>query len=156
TLVQIDPFERFFEEHEGTLVVSGESGVPLVRYHISDEGGVVPYAGLIERLHDLGFDAEAQARRGGPRGIRRLPFVYVFGRSHFAVSFYGATIFPDTVIIGLEQPAIRELVTGKFVLEVRETDDRDRELWIAVELSARGAAAPSGSLADAVAEAILA
>lgn len=156
TLVQCDPFERCFEEHEGTLVVSGESGVPLVRYHISDEGGVLPYAALIERLRDLGFDAEAEARRGGPRGVRRLPFVYVFGRSHFAVSYYGANIFPDTVIIGLEQPAIRALVTGRFVLEVRETDDRDRELWIAVELSARGAEAPPGPLGDAVAEAILA
>jgi phenylacetate-coenzyme A ligase PaaK-like adenylate-forming protein len=156
TLVQIDPFERFFEEHEGTLVFSGESGIPLVRYHIADEGGVLPYAALIARLHGLGFDAEAEARRGGARGIRPLPFVYVFGRSHFAVSYYGANVFPDTVIIGLEQPAIRELVTGKFVLEVREDDDRDRALWIAVELSAGGAVAAPGPLGDAVAESILA
>lgn len=156
TLVQFDPFERYFEEHEGTLVVSGESGIPLVRYHISDEGGVIPYASLIERLRGLGFDAEAEARRGGQRGVRPLPFVHVFGRSHFAVSYYGANIFPDTVVIGLEQPAIRELVTGKFVLEVRETEDRDRQLWIAVELSARGAEAAPGPLGDDIAASILA
>jgi len=156
TLVQFDPFERFFEDHEGTLMFSGESGIPLVRYHIADEGGVLPYAALIARLRGLGFDAEAEARRGGSRGIRPLPFVYVFGRSHFAVSYYGANVFPDTVIIGLEQPAIRELVTGKFVLEVRESDDRDRELWIAVELSAHGAEVPPGPVGDAVAESILA
>jgi len=156
TLVQFDPFERFFEEHEGTLVFSGEGGIPLVRYHIADEGGVLPYAALMAQLRGLGFDAEAEARRGGARGIRPLPFVYVFGRSHFAVSYYGANVFPDTVIIGLEQPAIRELVTGKFVLEVRESDDRDRELWIAVELSARGAEAAPGPVGDAVAESILA
>jgi len=156
TLVQFDPFERFFEEHEGTLVFSGESGIPLVRYHIADEGGVVPYAALIAQLRGLGFDAEAEARLGGSRGIRPLPFVYVFGRSHFAVSYYGANVFPDAVIIGLEQPAIRELVTGKFVLEVRESDDRDRELWIAVELSAHGAEVPPGPVGDAVAESILA
>jgi phenylacetate-CoA ligase len=156
TLVQFDPFERFFEEHDGTLMFSGDSGIPLVRYHISDEGGVLPYAALVARLRGLGFDVEAEARRGGPRGIRPLPFVYVFGRSHFAVSYYGANIFPDTVIIGLEQPAIRELVTGKFVLEVRENDDRDSELWIAVELSARGAGVPPEPLGDAIAESILA
>jgi phenylacetate-CoA ligase len=156
TLVQVDPFERFFEAHDGTLVVSGDNGIPLVRYHIADEGGVLPYADLIARLRGLGFDAEAEARRGGARGVRPLPFVYVFGRSHFAVSYYGANVFPDTVIIGLEQPAIRELVTGKFVLEVREDADRDRELWIAVELSARGAEAPPGPLGDAVAGSILA
>jgi phenylacetate-CoA ligase len=156
TLVQFDPFERYFEEQEGTLVVSGESGIPLVRYHISDEGGVTPYDELIERLRGLGFDAEAEARRGGERGVRRLPFVHVYGRSHFAVSYYGANIFPDTVVIGLEQPAVRELVTGKFVLEVRETEDRDRQLWIAVELTARGAEVAPGSLADRLADSILA
>jgi phenylacetate-CoA ligase len=156
TLVQIDPFERHFENHDGTLVFSGDSGIPLIRYHIADEGGTVPYATLIARLRALGCDAEAEARRGGERGVRPLPFVYVFGRSHFAVSYYGANVFPDTVIIGLEQPAIRELVTGKFVLEVREDDRRDRQLWIAVELSARGAGAAPEPLRDAVADAILA
>jgi phenylacetate-CoA ligase len=155
TLVQIDPFERFFEPHGSTLVFSGDSGIPLVRYHIADDGGVLPYAALIAQLRGMGFDAEAEARRGGARGVRPLPFVYVFGRSHFAVSYYGANVFPDTVIIGLEQPAIREQVTGKFVLEVRETAERDRELWIAVELSARGGEAPAGPLADAIADAIL-
>ncbi|HSS02566.1 MAG TPA: hypothetical protein VLM79_36145 [Kofleriaceae bacterium] len=156
TLVQFDPFERSFEVHEGTLVVSGDSGIPLVRYHIADEGGVIPYAHLIGQLRSLGFDAEGETLRGGARGIRALPFVYVFGRSHFAVSYYGANVFPDTVIIGLEQPEIRELVTGKFVLEVRETDDRDRELWIAVELSARGIEAAPDPVRDAVADSILA
>jgi phenylacetate-CoA ligase len=72
------------------------------------------------------------------------------------VSYYGANIFPDTVIIGLEQPDVRALVTGKFVLEVREDKDRDRELWIAVELSPQGAEAPPGPLGDALAASILA
>jgi phenylacetate-CoA ligase len=158
TLVQFDPHERWFEVHgeppATTLVFSADGGIPLVRYHIADDGGVLPYDALLGRLRALGFDAEAQARRGGPRGIRPLPFVYVFGRSHFAVSYYGANVFPDTVIIGLEQPDIREQVTGKFVLEVQETDDRDRELWIAVELSPRAEVAP-GPLADAIAASIL-
>ena len=156
TLVQYDPFERFFEEHRGTLVFSGENGVPLVRYHISDQGGILAHADLLERLQALGFDAEAEARRGGERGVRALPFVYVFGRSHFAVSYYGANIFPDAVSIGLEQPGLRELVTGKFVLEVREGAERNAELWIAVELSRRGVAEPSDRLADDVAGAVVA
>jgi phenylacetate-CoA ligase len=156
TLVQYDPFERYFEAEAGTLRFSADGGVPLVRYHIADEGGVWPYGELIARLRARGFDAEAEARRGGDRGVRPLPFVYVFGRSHFAVSYYGANVFPDTVIIGLEQPAIRGLVTGKFVLEIVETAARDRELAIAVELSAAGAGAVAGLLAEQVADAILA
>ena len=154
TLVQVDPFERYFEDHDGTLVVSADNGIPLVRYHIADDGGVLPYAPLIARLRGLGFDPDAGIWPGAPRGFRPLPFVYVFGRSQFAVSYYGANVFPDTVIIGLEQPAIRELVTGKFVLEVKDDADRNRELWIAVELSPRGAQADPGPLGDAVAASI--
>jgi phenylacetate-CoA ligase len=154
TLVQYDPFSRYFEEHEKTLVFSGENGVPLVRYHISDNGGVHGYRSLIERLHDFGFDAEAETRRHGVRGIHKLPFAYVFGRSHFAVSFYGANVFPDTVSIALEQPETRAGVTGKFVLEVREDAARDQELWIAVERSAAGGPADD-ELAAAVADAVV-
>jgi phenylacetate-CoA ligase len=136
TLVQYDPFVRYFEQlADGTLVVSGDNGVPLVRYHIADDGGVVPYAEMLERLRQLGFDAVAEAAKAGARAIRALPFVYVFGRSQFAVSFYGANVFPETVSIALEQPETRVAVTGKFVLEVREDAGRDRWLDVAIELA---------------------
>jgi phenylacetate-CoA ligase len=136
TLAQYDPFSRFFEvTPEGTLVVSGENGVPLVRYHIADDGGVVPYAEMLERLRQLGFDALAAAGKAGARTIRALPFVYVFGRAHFAVSFYGANVFPETVSIALEQPETSAGITGKFVLEIHEDAGRDRRLDIAVELA---------------------
>jgi phenylacetate-CoA ligase len=42
TLVQYDPADRFFESlDDGTLVFSADGGIPLVRYHIADEGGVI-------------------------------------------------------------------------------------------------------------------
>ena len=154
TLLQYDPWERYFEEHRRTLVFSGDGGVPHLRYHISDSGGILPYSTLIERLHDLGFDAELAARKAGATRLHRLPFVYVFGRSHFAVSYYGANIFPDTVCIGLEQPLTQAFVTGKFVLEVKEDEQRDRQLTIAVELAPGVAAQPA--LADQIADAMLA
>lgn len=153
TLVQYDPFARYFEQREGTLVFSGENGVPLVRYRIGDTGGILPHAAMISRLRDLGFDAEAEARRHGARVLRPLPFAYVFGRSHFAVSYYGANVFPETVSIALEQPGTRDQVTGKFVLEVEEDAARDRQLLVAVELAA--GAEPSEGLAADLAAAIL-
>jgi len=153
TLVQYDPFARYFEEQAGTLLFSGENGVPLVRYQIGDTGGAIPHAAMLSRLRDLGFDAEAEARRHGARGIRPLPFAYVFGRSHFAVSYYGANVFPETVSIALEQPGTRDRVTGKFVMEVVEDATRDRQLTIAVELAA--GVEPSEVLSDEVADAIV-
>jgi phenylacetate-CoA ligase len=156
TLVQYDPWQRYFEEHERTLVFSGDGGVPHLRYHISDSGGVAPYQTLLERLRDFGFDAEQAARKAGADRLHRLPFVYVFGRSHFAVSYYGANIFPDTVSIGLEQPETRAFVTGKFVLEVTEDEQRNRQLTIAVELAPSIEASTQPALSQTVAEAILA
>jgi phenylacetate-CoA ligase len=154
TLVQYDPWQRYFEQHERTLVFSGEGGVPHVRYHISDTGGVVPYRAMLERLRDFGFDAEQRVRKADASRQHRLPFVYVFGRSHFAVSYYGANVFPDTVSIGLEQLETRAFVTGKFVLEVKEDERQNRQLTIAVELAPGVAGEPA--LADRIAEAILA
>jgi phenylacetate-CoA ligase len=154
TLVQYDPWQRYFEEHERTLVFSGDGGVPHLRYQIADSGGVIAYRAMLERLHDFGFDAELAARKAGATRLHQLPFVYVFGRSQFAVSYYGANVFPDTVSIGLEQPDTRAFVTGKFVLEVAEDEQRNRKLTIAVELAP--GVAPQPALGEQIAHAILA
>ncbi|MFI6531856.1 phenylacetate--CoA ligase family protein [Nonomuraea sp. NPDC050547] len=127
TLVQYDPSVRYFEEHAGTLVFTGDNGIPLIRYHIADEGGLIPYAGMLAFARSHGLAPSAR----GPEH----PFAYVFGRSHFTVSYYGANIYPENVAIGLEQPEIAGSVTGKFVMEVEEDKTRNRHLIITIELS---------------------
>lgn len=153
TLAQYDPLSRAFECHDGALSFSGTNGVPLVRYNILDRGGIVPYRELLAFLAGYGFDPLA-ALGAGARGARDMPFVFVFGRSDFTVSYFGANIYPENVTVGLEQPAVSGFVTGKFVLEAVEDEDRDRHLAIAVEL-APGEAADDGRR-EAVADAILA
>jgi phenylacetate-CoA ligase len=137
TLVQYDPFSRFFEVQEGTLLFSGDNGIPLVRYHISDNGGLISYDAMLQFLAEWEFDPVAALRQQGGRGIHQLPFVYVFGRSNFTVSYFGANIYPENVTVGLEQPVIREWVTGKFVLQVKEDADHNRFLSVVVELAPR-------------------
>ncbi|MEU8144422.1 phenylacetate--CoA ligase family protein [Nonomuraea sp. NPDC048901] len=145
TLVQYDPEVRFFEEHEGTLVFSGDNGIPLIRYHIADEGGIVPFERMSRFVRHLGFEPSAT----GPS----RPFVYVFGRSHFTVSYYGANVYPENISVGLQQPAVSSLVTGKFVLEAVEDDRRDRHLTVTVELMP--GEKPSEETARLVGESIL-
>lgn len=146
TLVQYDPKSRFFEVNEGgTLLFSGDNGIPLIRYHISDNGGLISYEAMLNFLAEWGFNPVAHLQQAAaltssqnsefPRGIRRLPFVYVFGRSHFTVSYFGANIYPENVTVGLEVPGIREWVTGKFVLQVKEDSDRNLFLSVVVELA---------------------
>ncbi|MEG4571319.1 phenylacetate--CoA ligase family protein [Microcoleus sp. N3A4] len=144
TLVQYDPKSRFFEvNNDGTLLFSGDNGIPLIRYHISDNGGLISYEAMLNFLAEWGFNPVASLQQAAamkvsdfPRGIRCLPFVYIFGRSHFTVSYFGANIYPENVTVGLEVPTIREWVTGKFVLQVKEDADRNRFLSVVVELAA--------------------
>lgn len=133
TLVQYDPCSRFFEVEERNLLFSGDNGVPLVRYNILDTGGIISYDEMLEFLAKWGFDPVAELT--GDRGIHKLPFVYVFGRSNFTVSYFGANIYPENVTVGLEQPAIKEWVTGKFVLQVKEDADKNKYLFVVVELA---------------------
>ncbi len=133
TLLQYDPYSRFFETIDGTLFFSGNNGIPLVRYHIADTGGVIAYEAMLEFLAKWKFNPLQTLQ--GKRGVRSLPFAYVFGRSNFTVSYFGANIYPENVTVGLEQPQIKEWVTGKFVLQVQEDADKNRFLAIAVELA---------------------
>jgi phenylacetate-CoA ligase len=131
TLAQYDPAACYFETQDGTLLFSCDGGVPLIRYHIADEGGTIACEGMLNLCARHGFDpVEATGDAD-----RELPFVYVFGRSLFTVSFYGANVYPENVTVGLEQPGISDWVTGKFVLEVAEDDDADLVLRVTVELA---------------------
>lgn len=143
TLCQYDPLHRYFEAVDEQVLFTGDGGVPLIRYQILDRGGVIPFAELCAFLRDHGWRPSES-----DRSARELPFVYVFGRTGFALSFYGANVYPENVTVGLEQPGIAEHVTGKFVMQLARTADEDVELEVVVEL-AKGAEA-SESLALAV------
>lgn len=133
TLAQYDPLIRYFEEHEGTLLFTGDNGVPLIRYNILDSGGVIEFQDMLDVLAGHGFDPVAELDTD--RGARNMPFVYVFGRSDFTVSYFGANIYPENVTVGLEKTGIKEWVTGKFVIEVIEDANRDQHLSVMVELA---------------------
>ncbi|WNV82131.1 phenylacetate--CoA ligase family protein [Umezawaea sp. Da 62-37] len=145
TLVQYDPASRFFEAREGTLLFSGDNGVPLIRYHIADDGGVLTSAELLEFCARHDFHPEVD---------NDLPFVYVFGRSLFTVSFFGANVYPENVTVGLEQPGISDWVTGKFVLETASDADEDTRLRVTVEL-APGRTGDAGVIAIAIRDQLL-
>ncbi len=137
TLVQYDPISRCFEVESGTLLFSGDNGIPLLRYNILDTGGIIPYDTMLQFLREWGFDPikELNSSHLPTRGIHPLPFVYIFGRSNFTVSYFGANIYPENVTVGLEQPVIQAWVTGKFVLQVKEDIDKNRFLSVIVELA---------------------
>ncbi|HUQ57665.1 phenylacetate--CoA ligase family protein [Lentzea sp.] len=145
TLVQYDPASRFFEVHDGTLVFTADGGIPLVRYRIADEGGIFAHDELLAFCAGHGFTPPP-----GPE----LPFVFLFGRSLFTVSFFGANVHPENVAVGLEQPGVSDVVTGRFVIESVEDADRDRLLRITVE-TAPGRTADAAAIAESIKEQLL-
>lgn len=110
---------------------------------------MVGYGEMLDFLAQRGIELEADAEPA-------LPFVYVFGRSHFAVSFYGANVYPENVAVGIEQPEFAAQLTGKFVLEVKEDAARDAELRLTVELArgATGGELAGNELADRIAQSV--
>ena len=133
TLVQYDPVSRLFEIVDDTLVISGDAGVPLVRYHIADRGGLKSFAQMMALLDQWKVDLSDFGLHAEEKAVE-LPFVWVFGRADFTVSFYGANVFPENVIVGLEREHIRDWVTGKFVMETRADDEGSEWLHVTVEL----------------------
>lgn len=125
TLCQYDPLHRFFEAEQGNLLFSGDGGIPLVRYKILDRGGLHAFDELASRFRGLVAPELT---------VRRLPFVHVFGRSSFALSFYGANVYPENVSVGLEQPAFSSALSGKFVMEIEHDADQNPSLRVTCEL----------------------
>jgi phenylacetate-CoA ligase len=125
TLCQFDPLHRFFEVEDGNLLFTGDGGIPLVRYKILDRGGVHGFEQLALRFGRLVPPTLP---------VRRLPFVHVFGRSHFALSYYGANIYPENVSVGVEQPGLLAAISGKFVMEITHDADQNPSLQVKVEL----------------------
>ena len=133
TLCQYDPLHRYFEAERGDLLFSGDGGIPLLRYRILDRGGVHGFDQILGALPAWGRGAAVQL---SGRGVtpRQLPFVHVFGRSNFALSFYGANVYPENVAVGIEQPALLAALGGKFVMQIAHDQDQNPLLDIAVEL----------------------
>ena len=133
TLVQYDPLQRYIEVQENSLIVSGDNGIPLIRYHIADKGGIVSFQEMLAFLKRHHFDPLEFFSNGTP-GVRELPFVYVFGRMDFTVSYFGANIFPENIAVALTPAEINPSVSGKFVLQVKDNPTGIPFLSIAVEL----------------------
>jgi phenylacetate-CoA ligase len=151
TLCQYDPLHRYFEAVDGDLLFSGDGGIPLLRYRILDRGGLHAFAELSSALGEHGRVASADLLARGA-GVRSLPFVHVFGRSSFALSFYGANLYPENIAVGIEQPALLQLLSGKFVMQIVHDAEQNPTVDVAVELLP--GQAPSDALAADVAASI--
>lgn len=137
TLAQYNPELFYFEEQDHNLFCTAYSGIPLVRYDLKDFGGVLSRSEVHEKLATTGYDFEKSAKTAKiDDSLWNLPYVYVYERNDFSVSYYAFTIYPDFVRRPLQHDNLSEVSTGKFVMHVDYDAEGRQRLNINVELKA--------------------
>jgi phenylacetate-CoA ligase len=135
TFAQYNPALFYFEQDRGNLYCSSYSGLPLVRYDLKDSGGIITLSQASKRLKRLGYDLDGDIAKAGIKDtVWNLPFVYVYERNDFSVSFYAFQIYPETIRRALQAEELQRFLSGKFTMTVRYDNEGQQRLEIHVEL----------------------
>ena len=143
TLGQYCPEMFYFEKCEDSLVCSSFSGLPLVRYDLNDQGGLIKHKDLDEYLRSNYGGIEKECSRIGIADhVWNLPFVYVYERKDLSVSFCGANIYPEHIKTAIQHPDFTRELSGKFSVLVKHDEKQDPYLEINFEIK-KGVAVPA-------------
>jgi phenylacetate-CoA ligase len=135
TLAQFHPGFINFESVGNRVYCTSDNILPLVRYEIGDNGGVMDFDEMEQAFTELGLDLRKEVERAGLSDtLTELPFVYVYERSDLSVKLYGAIVYPEHVKAGLQNSELEGSLTGKFALEVKHDINQDEYLEVNVEL----------------------
>lgn len=139
TLTQFIPEHFYFEEEKGknNVVGTSYSGLPLFRYDLKDNGGVLKFS-TVNRLVKKYFGKslnELATQNGIEQTLWQLPFVYVYERADLSIKLFGFEIFPETIknaIISDSQ--VYGQLSGRFTIEAAHDDKFSQYLKVNVEL----------------------
>lgn len=136
TFAQYDPNLFYFEEESHSLYCSAYSGLPLVRYDLKDYGGIITRKQTHQLLNRAGIDIDSLIKKSDIEYTTwNLPFVYVYERNDFSVSYYAFLIYPDMIRRALQSDILHDKLTGKFTMLVDYNSTGRQRLNIHVELS---------------------
>lgn len=151
TLAQYNPEMFYFEQLEDTLLCTAYSGLPLLRYDLKDHGGIISRQEVHRILKEQGIDiGDLLLSRAIQDTQWNLPFVYVYERNDFSVSYYAFQLYPDTIRRALLRDELSQKVTGKFSMKVDYDDSGRQRLNIHVEL--KHGIIPSEELKNVISE----
>ena len=135
TFSQYNPEQFYFEEVDNNLICSSYSGIPLVRYDLKDYGGLIKRDDLHKNLLKNNIDVnKAAIKTNIVESFKNLPFVFIYERNDFSVSYYAFQIYPDTIRRALQSIQLSAVLTGKFTMKVEYNDEGRQELIIHIEL----------------------
>jgi phenylacetate-CoA ligase len=142
-IYQFNPLSKYFEAIDDELVITGRAAMPLVRYNIHDQGGVLGHAEVNDFLATRRVSLAEELKQHDAAGLDySLPFVYLFGRPHNNATLYGVNIYPENVKIVLDDTELRTQFTGRFKMSAEMTDSMDQYLLLRFELGKHATATP--------------
>lgn len=127
TFAQYNPELFYFEQENDNLLCSTYSGLPLFRYDLKDYGGLISKKEVYSKLLGSGIDIEQEYSTLQLKNRWNLPFLYIYERNDFSVSYYSFLIYPDSVRRALHDKEIVQAVSGKFSM-LSDYDKKGRQL----------------------------
>jgi len=136
TLAQFHPAFVDFDEENGRIFCTSDNILPLVKYEIGDNGGVMDFDEVERIFSESGIDLKAEVEKAGLADtLAELPFVYIYERSDLSVKLYGAIVYPEHIKAGLQDKSFSRQITGKFAMSVCFDANQDEYLEINIELA---------------------
>ncbi|MCH8748646.1 phenylacetate--CoA ligase family protein [Patescibacteria group bacterium] len=133
SMLQYYPTLRYFEMLDDELHFTASAGVPLIRYNIKDTGGLISFDQMERYGVQVGLNLTDTLQKQTGSKPWKLPFVYVYGRSDHTSVLYGANIYPENIKSALEQPSMRDKVTGKFIMFTDTDHKQNQHLYVHIE-----------------------
>ncbi len=131
--LQYHPKHIFFEEIVGELLITVNSGIPLVRYNLHDSGKIVSYSDIYKMLIKFNLINLAEKYQ---LLKWKYPFIIKTGRTDVAVTFYALNIYPEHLRAGIEDKKIAKTLSGNFITYNRDDKNhKTHKLHLDLELA---------------------
>jgi phenylacetate-CoA ligase len=135
TFAQFDPQFINFECVNKNIYCTGDNILPLIRYEIGDNGGVIDFSEVQKIFKEEGLNLLKEAEKAGIEDtIAELPFVYIYERTDLSTKLYGAIIYPEHVKTALQNVDVEKYITGKFTMFTKHDKKQNEYLEINIEL----------------------
>lgn len=141
-IFQFNPYDYLIETNaDGELVVTivrKENINPRIRYNIHDRGHVLRMRDVVPALRSLGHASVLDER------FLDLPLLFHYGRSDLSVDYNGAVVAPDALRDAIADHPVLVAAVENHRLISFEDDRGDRQLHIALQLTAAASARDDG------------
>ncbi len=133
SLHQFDSSVRHIEKVNDELVITSNSGIPLVRYNLKDTGNIMSYEQIVAPVKDK-IEVSLQDSGVKPEEWPQ-PFVFLNGRKDFSITVYSVNVYPENIKAALIDPRIRLISSGRFTMATVSDNNMDQQFELNIELA---------------------